>query len=92
MIDTDKLVLLDFSALWCRPCRAQEPILEELQEEYNDILEVRKIDIDKNTELANQYSIRSVPTMVFLRNGEFLDAITGLTTKRVLAEKVIRYS
>jgi thioredoxin 1 len=85
-----KLTLVDFSAEWCGPCKAQEPILEELQEEYGDIIEIRKVDVDKEQELAANLNIRSIPTLVFLKEGELVDISIGLTSKEELKEKIIR--
>lgn len=85
-----KLTLVDFSADWCGPCKAQEPILEELQEEYGDIIEIRKVDVDKEQELAANLNIRSIPTLVFLKEGELVDISIGLTSKEELKEKIIR--
>lgn len=90
MIDSDKLVLMEFGAEWCSPCRVQEPILAELASEYSEILEVRKVDIDEHRELSERYAIRSVPTTLFFRDGEVTDMCVGLTSKEELKKRIIR--
>ncbi|HOE15346.1 MAG TPA: thioredoxin family protein [Candidatus Paceibacterota bacterium] len=88
---SDKLLLVEFGADWCAPCKAQEPILNKLQQEYNDIVEIRKVDIDKDYDLANSLSIRSVPTLVFFKDGDLKEATVGLTGIEKLKEKIIRW-
>ncbi len=90
-MNSDKLLLVEFGAPWCKPCAAQLPILESLQEEFSSVLEVRKVNIDEEVELSNQYSIRSVPTLMFFRDGKMLDMRVGLTSKQTLSEQVLRY-
>jgi len=62
--------LVDFHAEWCGPCHMMKPILEKLKEEMGDAVRIIKIDIDKNTALANQYNVRSVPTLAVFRDGQ----------------------
>ncbi|MFC6874180.1 MULTISPECIES: thioredoxin family protein [Halobellus] len=70
--------LLDFYADWCGPCKKQDPILEELASDYGNV-DFRKIDVDDDQEVANQYQVRSLPTVVVERDGEIVDRFVGFT-------------
>ena len=83
-------VLVDFSATWCGPCRAMEPVLKEVAGEMAGKAVVGKIDIDENAEIANRFGIRSVPSMLIFSNGEVADRIVGITPKRTILEKLGR--
>ena len=74
-------VIVDFHALWCSPCKAQSPILQELAVELGDKVKVIKIDVDQNREIAGRYGIQSVPTLVIFKNGEIKYKQAGLHTK-----------
>ena len=78
--------LLDFSAVWCPPCRALEPILESLAQEHRGKLRVGKIDIDSSPEVAARYGVRGAPTLVLFRDGKEVARRLGLTSKRNLSQ------
>jgi len=87
-LDTDKLVMIDFWAQWCGPCKMLSPIVEQLAEEYGDKAVIGKLDVDTNAEVSQKFGIRSLPTILWIKNGEVVDKHVGLTTKAKLQEKI----
>ena len=87
-LNTDKPVLVDFWAEWCGPCRMVGPLVAELSEEYGDKAVIGKVDVDSNPEISSKYGIRSIPTLLFIKNGEVVDKQVGAVPKTVLAEKL----
>ena len=84
IINDAKPVIIDFHALWCGPCKVQSPVLKELASDLGDRVRVIKIDVDQNQELANRYLIRSVPTLMILKNGDIKYKQSGVHTKQQL--------
>ncbi len=81
-------VLVDFWASWCGPCHMLAPVIEELAVEFEGRAKVGKVDVDQNRLLAEEYGIRSIPTLVFFKDGRVVDQVAGAVTKRVLADKL----
>lgn len=77
VINSGTLVLVDFYATWCQPCKMMHPILEQVKGELGDRIRIIKIDVDKQSATANQYRIQSVPTMMLFRRGEVLWRTSG---------------
>ena len=77
VINGDTLVLVDFYATWCQPCKMMHPILEQVKGELGDRIRIIKIDVDKQSATANQYRIQSVPTLMLFRRGEVLWRTSG---------------
>ncbi len=80
VVKSEKIVLLDFFASWCGPCRMVGPIIDEIAEE-NEHIVVGKVDVDAQTELATKFQVYSIPTLVVLKNGEVLKQSTGAKSK-----------
>lgn len=76
--------LIDFYADWCGPCRMQDPILDELEREYGGRVDFRKVDVDESPDVAMDYRVRSVPTLVVERDGEVVKRYVGVTRKSEL--------
>lgn len=87
-LDTDKLVMIDFWAQWCGPCKMLSPIVEQLADEHGEDVVIGKLDVDNNPDVSMKYGIRSLPTILWLKNGEIVDKHVGLTTKAKLQEKI----
>ena len=79
-------VLVDFWAEWCGPCKSLGPILEEISKDLKDKLQVVKVNLDENQDLAMKYSIRSIPTLLLFKEGELVDTKVGLLPKSDLVE------
>lgn len=88
LIQTDNLVLIDFSAEWCGPCQTLAPILKDVKSDLGDDVKIVKIDIDKNQAIANQFSIRSVPTLILFKNGKEIWKQSGVMTKADLVRTI----
>lgn len=85
------LSLVDFWAEWCGPCRMMSPIIDELAKEYEGRVKIGKVNVDEEMELAEQFGVSSIPTLVILKDGNEVKRFVGLTQKAVLASALDSY-
>lgn len=88
VLKSDKPAMIDFWAEWCGPCRMVAPIVQQLADEYNGRVVIGKVDVDSNPGIAQKYSIRNIPTLIFLKGGVVIDKQVGAVPKNVIAAKL----
>ena len=88
LIQENKPTLVDFFATWCGPCKVQGPILEDVKKRVGDKANILKVDIDQNQELAMQYRVQSVPTLIMFKNGEAVWRAVGVQHADLLEQKI----
>lgn len=82
------LLIVDFWATWCGPCRSIAPVIEELAHEYEGKAVIGKLDVDDNPEVCEKYGIRNIPTILFIKGGNVVDKQVGAVPKNVLVSKI----
>ena len=88
VIEQDKPILLDFYADWCGPCQTLLPVIEKLSVEYDNDIEIRKINVDNNKELSEHFKVRSIPALFFIKDLKVVDRLSGLRTESELRQKL----
>ena len=84
----EKIVLVDFYATWCGPCKMLAPVLEQVADEVKDKAVIGKLDIDESLDIAKEYNVMSVPTMILFKDGQEVDRIVGLRQKSQIIEAI----
>ena len=91
VLDSELPVLVDFWAPWCGPCRMVAPVVEEIAQQYEGKVKVVKLNTDDNPQVASQYGIRSIPTLMIFKDGQRVDMVVGAIPKTTLANTLEKY-
>ncbi len=91
IVQSETPTLVDFFATWCGPCKAMQPVLDQLKTDLGDSIRIIKIDIDKNQDVAEKFKVKGVPTFVLFKNGEILWRQSGGMSLQALKDKVKGY-
>lgn len=92
VLATDKLVIIDFWAEWCGPCKMVGPIIDQISDEYEGKVVVGKVDVDNNDNATAKYGIRNIPTILYIKNGEIVDKVVGAGSKSAFVEKIEKWA
>jgi len=87
-LQSEQLVVVDFYADWCGPCKMMAPVVEELAEGYNGQVKIGKLNVDNSPATAANYKVMTIPTIVFIKNGNVVESIVGVVSKAQLEEKI----
>ena len=88
----EQLLVIDFYADWCAPCRMLSPVILEIAREHKDKASFYKLDVDKHRKIAAHYRVRGIPYIVFIKNKEIKHAITGISPKETYIEAIVKFS
>ena len=88
VLESKVLVVVDFWANWCSPCKMIAPVIEELAKEYSGKVKIGKLDVDSNPHSASAYGIMSIPSLIFFKNGKVMNQVTGVLNKTSLKQKI----
>ena len=88
VLESDTVVLVDFWAEWCGPCKMVAPVLDDLSQEYDGKIKFTKVDVDENPQTAMKYGIRSIPTLLVFKGGSPVDQVVGAVPKAVLKKRL----
>jgi thioredoxin 1 len=91
VLQADGLVLIDFSATWCGPCKRLDPIVQEIASDYDGQLKVVKVDVDQARSAAAKFGVMSVPTVILMQAGAVKEQLIGLVSKQALAERIDKH-
>jgi thioredoxin 1 len=91
VLKSEQVVMIDFWAAWCQPCKALAPIVDEVAEIYNGKLKVMKMDVDKNTSTPNRYGVRGIPTLLVFKDGVVKEQIVGRVPKEAIQKAVDKH-
>jgi thioredoxin 1 len=88
VLESDKLTMIDFWAEWCGPCRAIGPVIDELSKEYDGKVNIGKVNVDHNPQISMNYGITSIPSILFVKNGQVVDKLVGAHPKANFVKKI----
>lgn len=88
VLKSNKLAVVDFWAVWCGPCKMVSPIIDSLAGDYGDKVNIGKMDVDTNPEVSFQYKVRSIPTVLYIKDGKVVDKVVGAATREVYENKI----
>ena len=89
--ENNGLAIVDFFATWCGPCKMLTPIIDKLAEEFDGKVKIAKVDIDESPELAQEYKVMSVPTVIFVKNGEVVETLVGVQNRAKFVELIEKH-
>lgn len=88
VLKAEGMVLVDFYADWCGPCKMMAPVIEQIAEEYKGKAKVGKLNVEENPDTAGKYQVMSIPTLLFFRNGELVDTVVGAVSKSEIERRL----